>query len=148
MRKVNLKESFAVHSGDITSAPQGASEFIDIDISKALSLGIRYVMMSINSYTQQNYCDLPICFAGFMMREDAQQGQIYEPTTVQHKFDVTSKSSFTIPLIIDLEKREVIWTDLQAAVQGNEKLAENTLTPWAAREEMIMRDLMEKPING
>ena len=43
---------------------------------------------------------------------------------------------------------EVIWTDLQAAVQGNEKLAENTLTPWAAREEMIMRDLMEKPING
>ena len=108
----NLKESFAVHSGDITSAPKGASEFIDIDISKALSLGIRYVMMSINSYTQQNYCDLPICFAGFMMREDAQQGQIYEPTTVQHKFDVTSKSSFTIPLIIDLEKREVIWTDL------------------------------------
>ncbi|TNL47922.1 hypothetical protein [Acinetobacter bereziniae] len=62
--------------------------------------------------TQQNYCDLPICFAGFMMREDGQQGQIYEPTTVQHKFDVTSKSSFTIPLIIDLEKREVIWVDL------------------------------------
>ncbi len=108
----NLKEQYAVHSGDIVAAPEGASEFIDIDIAKAQAEGIRYVMMSINSYTQQNYCDLPMCFAGFMMREDAQQGEIFEATTVQQKFDVASKSSFTVPLIIDLEKREVIWTDL------------------------------------
>lgn len=108
----NLKESYAVHSGDITSAPKGASEFIDIDIPQARLNGIRYVMMSINSYTQQNYSDLPVCFAGFMMRINAKQGQIYEPTSVQQKFDVSSKSNFTIPLIIDLEKREVIWTDL------------------------------------
>jgi len=42
----NLKEAKlgCCHSGDITSAPKGASEFIDIDIAKVRDAGGRYVM--------------------------------------------------------------------------------------------------------
>ena len=39
--------------------------------------------MTLNSYTQQPYCDLPECFAGWMAREKADSGEIYEPKTVQ-----------------------------------------------------------------
>ena len=38
---------------------------------------------------------------------------------------------------------EVVWTDLQTAMRENEKLTEAAVTPWAAREAMVMRDLME-----
>lgn len=47
----NLRELGGYHSGDITSAPNGASEFIDIDIEKFLKLGIKYVLISVNSFT-------------------------------------------------------------------------------------------------
>jgi stress response protein SCP2 len=101
------------HSGDITSAPNGASEFIDININKALAKGARFIVMVINSYTQQKYCDLPECFAGFMMREQVQSGEIYDARTVENKFDVTSDTRTVVPLIIDLKERKVIWTDMQ-----------------------------------
>jgi hypothetical protein len=108
----NLKDFGGHHSGDITSAPDGASEFIDIEISACLKQGIRYILMSVNSFTNQPYCDLPYCFAGFMVRQYANSGEIYEPLTVENKFDLTANSKVAIPLIIDLYERKVIWVDL------------------------------------
>jgi len=108
----NLKDIGMYHSGDITSAPDGSSEFIDIEITKCLNQGIRYVLMSVNSYTSQFYCDLPGCFAGFMIRQFPNSGEIYDPVTVENKFDLTANSSVAIPLIIDLYERKVVWTDL------------------------------------
>lgn len=108
----NLRSMGGYHSGDITSAPEGASEFIDIDIPTFLDRGIHYLVMSINSFTSQPYCDLPECFAGFMMRQKRNSGEVYEPKTVVNKFDLTANSRIAMPLIIDLEKREVVWADL------------------------------------
>lgn len=107
-----LRNSFATHSGDIRFAPKGASEFIDIDIPKFLEAGGRYVVMNLYSYSEQPYCDLPECFAGWMIREEAQIGEIYEPSTVQNKFDITSDTTIVIPVVLDLLERKVIWTDL------------------------------------
>lgn len=108
----NLKELGGYHSGDITSAPNGASEFIDIEIETLGSRGARYVMMVVNSYTTQPYCELPECFAGFMQRADPNSGEIYEPRSVQNRFDLSANTTIAIPLICDLKRREVIWTDL------------------------------------
>lgn len=119
----NLKEIGGYHSGDITSAPDGASEFIDIEISKCLEQGIRYVLMSVNSFTNQPYCDLPICFAGFMVRQFPNSGEIYDPLTVENKFDLTANTKIAIPLIIDLYERKVIWTDL--SLKGNPSINNN-----------------------
>src|SRR5690606_219081 len=119
----NLKEIGAYHSGDITSAPDGASEFIDIEISSCLKQGIRYVLMSVNSFTNQPYCDLPYCFAGFMIRQFPNSGEIFEPLTVENKFDLTANSKTAIPLIIDLYERKVIWVDL--SLKGNPSTINN-----------------------
>lgn len=108
----NLKDMGGYHSGDITSAPGGASEFIDIDIAAFLKQGIRYVLMSVNSFTSQPYCDLPDCFAGVMMRQYPDSGEIYDPKTVENKFDLTANSRIAIPLIIDLQERKLTWVDL------------------------------------
>lgn len=108
----NLKNFGGYHSGDITSAPDGASEFIDLDLTQLRHTHIRYVMMVLNSYTTQPYCDLPICFAGLMGRNSPNSGEIYEPSTVKQRFDVSSNSVIAIPLIIDLQQNQWQWTDL------------------------------------
>lgn len=108
----NLKVPGIYHSGDITSAPDGASEFIDINIPQCIKQKMRYILMSVNSYTWQPYSDLPICFAGFMVRGNPESGEIYEPATVSNKFDLTANTKLAIPMIVDLIERKVIWTDL------------------------------------
>lgn len=102
----------SAHSGDITDAPRGASEFIDIDIKKALAQGIRYVAMNIYSFTGQNFDVMNECFAGCMLRDDLRSGEIFDPKTVEHKYDLTSASTCSVPMIFDLVERQLIWLDL------------------------------------
>ncbi len=111
----NLQGDYAVHSGDITSAPEGASEFIDIDIAGARQAGVRYVMMVVNAYTRQPFFTLPECFAGYMSRSSGttgQTGEIYDPRTVENRYDLTGDTKVSVPMIIDLKAHTVIWTDL------------------------------------
>lgn len=102
----------AAHSGDITSAPNGACEFIDIDIPSVVSYGGRYVVANLYSFTHHPYCDLPECFAGWMMRKEPKSGEVFEPSTVQDKLDLSANTQICIPVILDLKERKVIWTDL------------------------------------
>jgi stress response protein SCP2 len=124
----NLKELGGYHSGDITSAPEGASEFIDVDVAKFVEAGIRYVVVSVNSFTMQPFCNLPECFTGIMIRQFPNSGEVYEPRTVQMKIDLTSATRACIPMVIDLERRELIWTDLGLTREPFINNARNTLS--------------------
>ncbi|MEC0231043.1 TerD family protein [Paenibacillus alba] len=102
----------AAHSGDITSAPHGACEFIDMDIPSIVKYGGRYIVASLNSFTEQPYCELPECFAGWMMRKYPSSGEIFEPSTVVDRIDLAADTRIAIPVIMDLVEREIIWCDL------------------------------------
>lgn len=107
----DLRSSGLTHSGDVTSAPEGGSEFIDVEHAK-LPKGSRYVGMVVTSYTGQPYADLPECFAGWMTRRAPRSGEIYEPRTVAQRFDLTCASKAVIPMVMDLETKEFIWLDM------------------------------------
>jgi hypothetical protein len=100
------------HSGDLTSAPEGAAEFIDFDLESALRFGVQYIAVSLHNFTQQNFSILPECFAGWMVRQEPNSGEIFEPKTVQDKIDLTSEASICIPMIFDIANRKLIWADL------------------------------------
>lgn len=108
----NLRSVSGCHSGDIVDAPEGACEFIDINISEALRRRARYVAMIVKSYTRQPYCDLPECFAGYMARTHPASGEVFEARTVQDRFDLASKSRTALPLLFDLQERVAIWCDV------------------------------------
>lgn len=108
----NLRLFGGLHSGDITSAPHGASEFIDVPVAALLKKDVRYVMMVVNSYTYQSFVELPECFAGVMMRAEPGSGEVYDPKTVTNGFDLTADTQIAVPLIIDLKERKSIWVDL------------------------------------
>lgn len=104
-----------VHSGDLTSAPDGAAEYIDFRLSQCdpkRARSPRYAVMTVLSYTQQLFADLPECAAGWMMREAPGSGEIFEPATVQNRIDVASASKACVPMIVNLATREALWTDI------------------------------------
>lgn len=108
----NLREGQCYHSGDITSAPTGACEFIDVNLNSILEMGARYVVMSVLSYTDQEFIALPECFGGWMMRANSNSGEVFEPKTVHDKIDITAASRVCVPVIIDAQERQLLWSDL------------------------------------
>ena len=107
----------AIHSGDIIQAPNGACEFIDIDLPSLAAVGARYVAMCVNSFNRQKFATLPECSAGWMLRESPGSGEVFEPKTVQDKIDVASESTLVMPLIVDVSERRIIWAD--TAIKAN-----------------------------
>jgi len=104
----HLNSGWGFHSGDITSAPDGACEFIDIDLTKVTS---RYLVMGVYSYTGQTFASLPKCLAGW-------QSQLLtsnQPTKLSQAdqiINLKSSATSSIPMVIDLDTKEIIWTDL------------------------------------
>lgn len=108
----NLNGYGGHHSGDIVDAPQGAAEFIDLDLARLRELGMRFVVVSIHSFTNQPYCDLPECFAGWMARSDADSGEPFEARTVEDRLDLASNQQSCLPFVLDLQTDRIVWTDI------------------------------------
>jgi hypothetical protein len=108
----NLKSFGGHHSGDIVDAPNGAAEFIDVSRAKLNKKKVRYVVMCINSYTEQPFCDLPECFAGWMPRQKPDSGEIFEARTVTDRVDIASDTRICLPALFDLVENKVIWLDI------------------------------------
>lgn len=115
----HLRGDEAVHSGDITSAPDGAAEFIDVNIEKALANGWRYIAMTVYSYSGQTFDRIPEAWAGVMLRDKTQSGEIFEASTVENRYDLNSNSRNSTPIVFDLKTREMIWWDSAVSTLNN-----------------------------
>lgn len=114
------------HSGDIRSAPNGAAEFIDLDKAKMMNKGVRYVVLNIYSYSKENFCDLPECFAGVMERDKPSSGKIFDARTVKDKFDLAAETTTAVPAILDLQENVMVWCDLTFDNRVGHNTVENT----------------------
>ena len=113
----NLRSTAAVHSGDLTSAPDGAAEFIDVTLAEALRQGWRYVVMTVHSFSHHRLSEVPECWAGAMARgTDPQSGEVFEASTVMQRLDLVSPTFNATPFVIDLAERRLIWWDLPVGV--------------------------------
>ncbi|EGE37955.1 hypothetical protein HMPREF0059_00806 [Actinomyces viscosus C505] len=113
----NLRSTAAVHSGDLTSAPDGAAEFIDITLAEALRQEWRYVVMTVHSFSHHQLSEVPECWAGAMARgADPQSGEVFEASTVMQRLDLVSPTFNATPFVIDLAERRLIWWDLPVGV--------------------------------
>jgi stress response protein SCP2 len=125
----NLKNNIGCHSGDITSAPNGASEFIDINIKNALKDGMRYIVMNILSYKRQPFNKIPEVSVGWMMRDKVNSGEIYEPKTVDQKISLNGNTTIMLPAIFDLVDKKVYWADISLTKNINRSInVENNMS--------------------
>ena len=108
----NLADAGIAHSGDITSAPLGAAEFVDISLSEVQS-GVRYLATQVHRYCGETFGALRAGHAGWMMRKDVDASVAsFDIKTVVNTFDLTGASAYAVPLVVDLEQREILWADL------------------------------------
>lgn len=114
---LKIKKLNCVHSGDITSAPNGAVECIDIDLDKLRKSNISYVGLVINSYSDIPFSIMDDCFMGYMERNESNSGEIFEPLTVKHKVDLSLNSKMVMAMIVDVNNKNIIWSEL--AIENN-----------------------------
>jgi hypothetical protein len=92
----NLRSIGSVHSGDLTDATNGATEFIDVDFSYAGSAC--YAIPTINIFVGEDFTEVESCFFGFMSRTKKQQGKPFEPATVKTKSDIRGTGKIALPI--------------------------------------------------
>jgi len=118
-----------IHSGDIVDSPNGAIEYLDLDINKTIEKlpQAKYLLMSVYSFTGQSMKEIPECFGGWMYREEAKTGELYESKSVENVFEFTNNGTSIIPMAIDLQSREIIWLDINSSSSGiNQNMNEDS----------------------
>ncbi|MFB6441300.1 hypothetical protein ACFCVY_31760 [Streptomyces sp. NPDC056411] len=83
------------HSGDITDAPNGASEFINLRLG---SVRGTFIVPQVNIYAGECFEEVAESFFGFMLRDAAQQGRPFEPRTVRMKSELRGPGRVALPL--------------------------------------------------
>ncbi|MGW2419513.1 hypothetical protein ACWC0C_09690 [Streptomyces sp. NPDC001709] len=91
----NLREAEGEHSGDITDAPDGASEFINLRLGAVRG---SYIVPQVNIFSGEGFEEVEESFFGFMLRETEQQGRPFEPRTVRMKSELRGPGRVALPL--------------------------------------------------
>ncbi|GAA0840206.1 hypothetical protein ACFQVD_34595 [Streptosporangium amethystogenes subsp. fukuiense] len=92
----NYGNDFAEYSGDLTEAPHGASEFINIRLADATR---PIIIPQVNIYDGEPFDEAAEAFFGYMTREAGQEGRPFEPRTVRTKSDLRGSGRIALPLV-------------------------------------------------
>lgn len=166
LKTSNNSKPLAMHSGDGYNCQNGLSEFIDIDLEVLRTKKkYKYVIFEVLSYNHIPFNEMDSCFFGVMSRggmfndkigkgEDSShpkfyhmltkeeqkkldfKGEIFEPSTVQFRFDLTGQNCVCMPLLYDIEKDEFIWLDLDVEA--------NTLIPSLASNKNTNKNTLKE----
>lgn len=129
------KQSKAIaYSGDQTSGAGGGTEYFDIDTQnfKGMFSQVRYLVMEANVYNAYDECVTfqdCVCRAGFMQRDRAVSGDMFDPRTVKTNFWITGESTQMYLFAIDVKNSNLIWLNLQPESSAN--------TPYASHEFLL-----------
>jgi stress response protein SCP2 len=85
----------AVYSGDLTEAPDGATEFIDVELSNTPR---KVIIPQVNIFSGEAFDQAEDAFFGFMVRSPEQDGTPFEARTVRMKSDLRGAGQIALPL--------------------------------------------------
>lgn len=92
----NLSGFGGAHSGDITDATNGASEFIDLDLSRVPAC---YIVPQVNIYSGEGFDEAEESFFGFMTQQHEQRGKPFEARTVRMRSEVRGTGRVALPMV-------------------------------------------------
>lgn len=109
----NLKVGKSIHSGDVRHRKGACAEYIDIDITDALSREFKYAVIDVRNFNGRGLDTVETVF-GIMEREYPESNNIWLPETISSCQNLESKSTNTIIAIIDLNTKEYIMLDIDS----------------------------------
>lgn len=151
----SLRAAGGRHSGDVTEAPDGASEFIDLSLERVRST---FVVPQVNIYAGEGFDEAEESFFGFMVRDGAQRGRPFEPRTVRMKSELRGVGRVALPLVFRREddgRWGAKWLHLYLRglssanrVEENQMSVSKVVRAFAEREYLTVRYLVELMSGG
>lgn len=106
----NYRHDGVVHSGDITAARDGATEFIDVP----LGLTGRYVVPQVNIYAGESFDEVAESMFGYQTRERGQRGAPFDARTVRARSQMRGRGRVALPMVFAQREHgwEALWLHL------------------------------------
>lgn len=104
----------AIFSGDPTSSQSEngkACQMIDLNLDQLEKSGVRYAVWSLLCYSSYSFEAAQEVLAALQWGEDAQSGQLFEPSRAQMVFPVKGKNLTKYIAYIDIKERKLIYMD-------------------------------------
>ncbi|MEU0677028.1 TerD family protein [Streptomyces sp. NPDC006172] len=146
----SLKTVGGTHSGDVTEAPDGASEFIDLTLDRVRAT---FIVPQVNIFAGEDFEQVEESFFGFMLRDGEQKGRPFEPRTVRMKSELRGVGRVALPLVFrrgNDGRWRAKWLHLylrgvSAAnrVEENQVSVSKIVRAVAEREQLTVRYLVE-----
>ncbi|MGW0843923.1 TerD family protein [Streptomyces sp. NPDC002787] len=143
------------HSGDVTEAPDGASEFIDLSLDR---LRGTFVVPQVNIYAGEGFEEVEESFFGFMLRDGEQKGRPFEPRTVRMKSELRGAGRVALPLVFrrgDDGRWRAKWLHLYLKgvssanrVEENQASVSKLVRAVVEREQLTVRYLIDLMSGG
>lgn len=142
----HLRDEGIVHSGDITSAPHGAAEFIDVSLDVLKKKGVRYIAPQIYRFCGNSFAEMDEVYAGWMCREKANRDyKSFDIKTVENAFNLNGNSAYCLPMIVDVQNNEIIFVDLYVGTKELHNRVENSLGSVSAIAREVVKMVETKP---
>ena len=134
------------HSGDITSAPDGATEFINVHLDR---LGRNFVIPQVYVYSGEDFTEVEENFFGFMTLSEDQRGAPFEPRAVRARSALTGMGRVAMPLVFyrgEDGRWYAKWLHLylqgHAYTWGGTRVEENRVTSRLLAQSVLERDYL------
>jgi hypothetical protein len=142
----NLANFGGEHSGDITSAPDGATEFINVHLDR---LGRHCVIPQVYVYSGEGFGEVEENFFGFMTLGADQGGAPFEPRTVRARSGLAGDGRVAMPLVFyrgEDGRWYAKWLHLylrgQPNAWGGARVEENRVTSKLLTQSILDRDYL------
>ncbi|AXX30380.1 hypothetical protein KCV87_05040 [Actinosynnema pretiosum subsp. pretiosum] len=118
-------EGGAVYSGDVTNAPEGATEFIDLPLA---GLDAHCVVPQLHRYSGESFDRAEEALFGWMQRDHVQSGAPFDPRTVRTRSDLRDPLPTAVPAVFvrDGDGWVAVWTHLHLSGTGTFASVETT----------------------
>lgn len=146
----SLKTVGGRHSGDVTEAPEGASEFISLSLDRVRST---FIVPQVNIYAGEGFEEVEESFFGFMVRDGEQKGRPFEPRTVRMKSELRGVGRVALPLVFRREddgRWRAKWLHLYLKglssanrVEENQMSVSKVVRAIVEREQLTIRYLVD-----
>lgn len=121
----NQRVKGASLSGDITDAPDGANEFIDLNIKALRDRNIRYVLTYVNVYAGLPFSEFT-CKSGWLNLDKDEldlefntEGKVhFNGEDVENIFDISSNHTRVTPMLVDIKNGRIHWLDETIATRN------------------------------
>jgi hypothetical protein len=123
----NYHHDGVVHSGDITDATNGATEFIDVP----LTVTAHYVVPQVYIYAGESFDEVAESMFGYQTRTRQQQGAPFDARTVRARSQLRGRGRVALPMVFAKGERgwQAVWLHLY--LQGRpsfNRVEDNTFT--------------------